>query len=160
MPNRFATTQPPIALGVAIAQPQRRVEVARPDIAGDRPDLRHPLVADTLRFYLEMACGTQRIGSEEGEKTGPLLDRVPEAQKLAQKVAKGKGFDQLRVDGDYLATALYVDHDDLFTGFVTWTAEILEARGVPGASLRPALDLLAERGDECVAIARALERYL
>jgi hypothetical protein len=43
---------------------------------------------------------------------------------------------------DYLATALYVDDDGLFTGFLTWTAEILEARGVPAASLRPALDLL------------------
>ena len=46
---------------------------------------------------------------------------------------------------DYLATALYVDDADLFTGFITWTAEILEARGVPSASLRPALDLLAEQ---------------
>ena len=44
---------------------------------------------------------------------------------------------------DFLATALYTDDDDLFTGFITWTAEILEARGVPAASLHPALDLLA-----------------
>jgi len=46
---------------------------------------------------------------------------------------------------DYLATALYVDDGELFTGFIAWTAEILEARGVPAASLRPALDLLAEQ---------------
>jgi hypothetical protein len=44
---------------------------------------------------------------------------------------------------DFLAAALYVDDDELFTGFITWTADILEARGVPAASLRPALDLLA-----------------
>ncbi|MGV0851865.1 cobalamin B12-binding domain-containing protein [Mycolicibacterium phlei] len=44
---------------------------------------------------------------------------------------------------DFLATALYVDDDDLFTSFITWTAGVLSARGVPAASLYPALDLLA-----------------
>ena len=44
---------------------------------------------------------------------------------------------------DFLATALYTDDDELFTGFITWTAEILEARGVRAASLHPALELLA-----------------
>lgn len=44
---------------------------------------------------------------------------------------------------DFLATALYTDDDELFTGFIRWTADILTARGVPAASLLPALDLLA-----------------
>ncbi|MGW1143593.1 cobalamin B12-binding domain-containing protein [Streptomyces sp. NPDC002454] len=44
---------------------------------------------------------------------------------------------------EFLATALYLDEDDLFTHFVTWTARILRARGVPGRSLPLALDLLA-----------------
>lgn len=44
---------------------------------------------------------------------------------------------------DFLTTALYVDDDDLFTSFITWTAGVLTARGVPAASLRPALELLA-----------------
>lgn len=44
---------------------------------------------------------------------------------------------------DFLATALYVDDDDLFTGFIVWTAEVLVARGVPATSLTPALDLLS-----------------
>lgn len=44
---------------------------------------------------------------------------------------------------DFLATALYLDDDDLFSGFITWTADILTARGVPAASLHPALDSLA-----------------
>jgi hypothetical protein len=43
---------------------------------------------------------------------------------------------------DFLATALYTDDDELFTGFMTWTADILTARGVPAGSLHPALDLL------------------
>jgi methanogenic corrinoid protein MtbC1 len=45
---------------------------------------------------------------------------------------------------DFLAAALYVDEAPLFTGFLTWTADILAARGVPSASLVPAVDLLAD----------------
>ncbi|MEU6986441.1 B12-binding domain-containing protein [Streptomyces sp. NPDC046324] len=44
---------------------------------------------------------------------------------------------------EFLATALYLDDDELFTGFITWTAQILGARGVPPQSLPPALRLLA-----------------
>ncbi|RDI63953.1 cobalamin B12-binding domain-containing protein [Nocardia pseudobrasiliensis] len=46
---------------------------------------------------------------------------------------------------DFLATALYVDDDDLFATFITWTAEILTARAVPAASLHPVLTVLAAR---------------
>lgn len=45
---------------------------------------------------------------------------------------------------DFLGTALYTDDDELFTGFVTWTAEILAARGVPATSLHSALDVLGD----------------
>ncbi|MCS0634713.1 cobalamin-dependent protein [Streptomyces sp. LP05-1] len=45
----------------------------------------------------------------------------------------------------FLVAALYVDDPLLFTGFLTWTAEILTARGVPARSLPPALDLLEEQ---------------
>ncbi|MFF2520759.1 cobalamin B12-binding domain-containing protein [Streptomyces liangshanensis] len=44
---------------------------------------------------------------------------------------------------EFLATALYLDEDELFTEFVLWTAGILTARGVPAHSLPPALDILA-----------------
>ncbi|MEU0000615.1 cobalamin-dependent protein [Streptomyces microflavus] len=44
---------------------------------------------------------------------------------------------------DFLATALYLDDEELFIRFITWTAQILEARGVPAHSLPPALNLLA-----------------
>mgnify|MGYP000282929803 CR=1 FL=1 len=44
---------------------------------------------------------------------------------------------------DFLATALYTDDDELFTQFVSWTADILAARSVPTESLIPALDSLA-----------------
>ncbi|MEV4046134.1 methanogenic corrinoid protein MtbC1 [Streptomyces sp. SAI-195] len=46
---------------------------------------------------------------------------------------------------DFLAAALYVDDADVFTGFLTWTAEVLTARGVPAHSLLPGLDLLGEQ---------------
>lgn len=44
---------------------------------------------------------------------------------------------------EFLTAALYVDDDDLFVGFITWTAEILSARGVPATSLLPALESIA-----------------
>ncbi len=43
---------------------------------------------------------------------------------------------------DYLATALYTGDSEQFTDFITWTADILTARGVPAASLHPGLDLI------------------
>ncbi|MGC5567990.1 cobalamin B12-binding domain-containing protein [Streptomyces sp. FR-108] len=45
----------------------------------------------------------------------------------------------------YLATALYVDDPDLFTRFITWTADILAARDVPPRCLFPALDSLRKQ---------------
>ncbi|MFF0383366.1 B12-binding domain-containing protein [Streptomyces sp. NPDC004286] len=46
---------------------------------------------------------------------------------------------------DFLATALYVDDAELFTGFILWSAEILQARRVPPHSLRTGLDILGEK---------------
>ncbi|MFJ9663252.1 B12-binding domain-containing protein [Streptomyces sp. NPDC101219] len=46
---------------------------------------------------------------------------------------------------DFLTAALYVDDPGILTGFLTWTAEILAARGVPARSLPPALDALEEQ---------------
>lgn len=44
---------------------------------------------------------------------------------------------------DFLAVALYVDDAELFTTFLTWTADILQARRVPVHSLLTGLDVLA-----------------
>ncbi|MFB8029393.1 B12-binding domain-containing protein [Streptomyces sp. NPDC056465] len=44
---------------------------------------------------------------------------------------------------EFLTVALYTDDDDLFTTFITWTADILTARHVPGRSLYSVLDILA-----------------
>ncbi|APU38568.1 cobalamin-binding protein [Streptomyces sp. TN58] len=43
---------------------------------------------------------------------------------------------------DFLGAALYTGDEDLFRDFLLWTAAVLEARGVPAASMLPALELL------------------
>ncbi|MEV4313064.1 cobalamin-dependent protein [Actinocrispum sp. NPDC049592] len=58
---------------------------------------------------------------------------------------------------DFLATALYVDSADLFTGFLRWTADILAARGVPGRVLLPTLDVLALRLKDFTRVSRLLK---
>ncbi|GGU97597.1 cobalamin-binding protein [Streptomyces litmocidini] len=45
---------------------------------------------------------------------------------------------------DFLAASLYTDDAELFTGFLTWTAEVLRVRGVPSGALSAALDLLSD----------------
>lgn len=46
---------------------------------------------------------------------------------------------------DFLATALYVDDPAVFTEFLTWTADILEARHVPAHSVVTGLEVLADQ---------------
>ncbi|MFH8336479.1 B12-binding domain-containing protein [Streptomyces sp. AM6-12] len=45
---------------------------------------------------------------------------------------------------DFLISSLYVDDTVLFTSFVTWTADVLNARAVPTHSLTTALAVLTE----------------
>ncbi|GHE97159.1 cobalamin B12-binding domain-containing protein [Streptomyces fumanus] len=59
---------------------------------------------------------------------------------------------------EFLATALYLDDDGLFTGFIAWTAHILRARGVPPQSLPPALALLARELKDFPRAVRILRR--
>ncbi|GAA1912171.1 cobalamin B12-binding domain-containing protein [Streptomyces durmitorensis] len=58
---------------------------------------------------------------------------------------------------EFLATALYLGDEDLFTWFISWTAGILTARGVPAHSLPPALDILAHELKDFPRAARTLE---
>lgn len=46
---------------------------------------------------------------------------------------------------DYLATALYLDDDALFTRFLDWTEAVLTARHIPARSLLLALEVLGGR---------------
>jgi methanogenic corrinoid protein MtbC1 len=71
-----------------------------------------------------------------------LEDRFPAMQSYTDQQRQHTTEDIAHIV-DFLATALYTDDDALFTDFITWTAGILDARGVPPASLDPALDSLA-----------------
>lgn len=58
---------------------------------------------------------------------------------------------------EFLAVALYLDSEELFLHFLTWTAGVLVARGVPAQSLPPALHLLAAELKDFPRATRVLE---
>ncbi|MFJ8148846.1 B12-binding domain-containing protein [Streptomyces sp. NPDC096048] len=74
--------------------------------------------------------------------------------RLEQRYPTMKGYDDEQRERtaediahivDFLTAALYVDASEIFTEFLTWTADVLTARGVPARSLVPGLDLLEEQ---------------
>lgn len=71
-----------------------------------------------------------------------LEDRVPGMRDYTDLQRQYTAEDLAHIV-EFLATALYAGDASLFTTFLTWTADILAARGVPGATLLPALELLA-----------------
>ncbi|MFF2230826.1 cobalamin B12-binding domain-containing protein [Streptomyces anulatus] len=76
-----------------------------------------------------------------------LEDAYP-AMRSYNDLQRERTAEDLKHIVDFLATALYLDDEELFTWFITWTAQILQARGVPEMSLPPALVLLVrELGD-------------
>lgn len=77
-----------------------------------------------------------------GATVRELEDRFPAMRSYSEQQRQHTVEDVAHIV-DFLGTALYVDDDDLFTAFITWTADILTARGVPAASLHPALESLA-----------------
>jgi methanogenic corrinoid protein MtbC1 len=70
-----------------------------------------------------------------------LDDRYP-AMRSYSEDQRSRTAEDIAHIVEFLATALYVDDDDLFTAFIGWTGDILAARGVPATSLLPALGLL------------------
>lgn len=58
---------------------------------------------------------------------------------------------------EFLATALYLGDEELFAGFLSWTAQILTARGVPARSLPSALTVLARELKDFPRAVRILE---
>jgi methanogenic corrinoid protein MtbC1 len=73
-----------------------------------------------------------------------LLDRMP-GMRTYSEFERERTTDGVVDIVDYLATALYVDDDELLTGFITWSSGILEARCVSPEYLYPVLDLLREQ---------------
>lgn len=73
---------------------------------------------------------------------GELQERFPPMKAYTEQQRQHTSEDVAHIV-DFLATALYTDDDDLFSNFLTWTAGVLSARGVPADALEPTLDLLA-----------------
>jgi methanogenic corrinoid protein MtbC1 len=71
-----------------------------------------------------------------------LEERVPAMASYSDEQRQHTAEDLAHIV-EYLATALYVDDDSLFRDFLSWTGEVLNARGVPAQVLEPALDLLS-----------------
>ncbi|EGX56436.1 cobalamin B12-binding domain-containing protein [Streptomyces zinciresistens K42] len=72
-----------------------------------------------------------------------LLERVPAMRAYTDAQHERTAEDVAHVV-EFLGCALYTDDGDLFTGFLDWTGDILEARRVPSRVLDPCLVLLEE----------------
>ncbi|MCG8926048.1 B12-binding domain-containing protein [Lentzea sp. CC55] len=73
-----------------------------------------------------------------------LEDRVPAMLSYSDEQKHHTAEDLAHIV-EFLATALYVDDDALFRAFLSWTGDVLGARGVPPQVLEPALTLLSEQ---------------
>ncbi|MBV2354122.1 cobalamin B12-binding domain-containing protein [Streptomyces sp. J2-1] len=74
---------------------------------------------------------------------GGLETRLPAMRAYSEEQRERTAEDVAHIV-DFLAAALYTDDAGLFTGFLTWTGDILQARGVPARVLDPGLALLGE----------------
>ncbi|MFE6365850.1 B12-binding domain-containing protein [Streptomyces sp. NPDC057806] len=93
---------------------------------------------------------------------GSLTDRFPAMADYTAAQRKRTAEDVAHIV-DFLATALYVNDPDLYTRFLTWTAHVLTARGVPARSLIPALEILGEElkdFDRAAAVLRQATDHL
>lgn len=111
--------------------------LARLRLTANPPSGDLPHLADQ-EYSMVSGTKSQLVKSTVAE----LADRFPAMRDYSEAQREHTTADIAHII-DFLATALYVDDDELFTTFIVWTAEVLEARGVPAASLIPALDLLS-----------------
>ncbi|WEV27411.1 cobalamin-dependent protein [Streptomyces sp. 71268] len=81
----------------------------------------------------------------------PLMREYDEAQR--ERTAE-----DLAHIVEFLGTSLYLGDEDLFVRFLTWTEQILVARGVPTRSLPAALGLFARELKDFPRAVRLLER--
>ncbi|MFC8535727.1 B12-binding domain-containing protein [Streptomyces sp. NPDC057249] len=86
-----------------------------------------------------------------------LDDRFP-AMAAYTDVQRERTAEDIAHIVEFLTVAIYTDDDELFTTFMTWTADILTARRVPARSLPPVLDILAAALKDFPRAVRPLER--
>ncbi|MBU8833388.1 cobalamin B12-binding domain-containing protein [Mycolicibacterium goodii] len=89
----------------------------------------------------EYTMVSTRVPHLVGGTVAELEKRVPAMASYSELQRQHTRTDVAHIV-DFLATALYVDDPELFTGFMAWTAEVLDARGVPVDSLQPTLEAL------------------
>ncbi|GAB2566210.1 cobalamin-binding protein [Paractinoplanes abujensis] len=68
-----------------------------------------------------------------------LTDAYPAMRTYNQRQLDSTAEDMAHIV-DFLAAALYVSETAIFTDFVTWTHQVLQARGVPTVALRVGLE--------------------
>ena len=78
------------------------------------------------------------------ETMATLETRIPAMREYSEMERQRTAEDIAHIV-EFLVAGLYTDDDELFTGFILWTADILVARGVPAATLFPALELLGKQ---------------
>ncbi|MFC8349852.1 B12-binding domain-containing protein [Streptomyces sp. NPDC057280] len=86
-----------------------------------------------------------------------LQDAFP-AMRAYDDVQRERTAQDLAHIVEFLAAALYLGDDDLFTRFITWTARVLRARNVAVQSLPPALILFARELKDFPRASRTLKR--
>lgn len=109
----------------------------RPPALGHQPVDDLPHLSDQ-----EYSLVTRTAPQLVKETLTQLEERFPALRDYSERQRQHTAEDLAHIT-DFLATALYTDDDELFTGFLTWTRSILTTRGVPAHSLHPALDALS-----------------
>ncbi|MFF7176896.1 cobalamin-dependent protein [Streptomyces sp. NPDC008121] len=124
-------------LAARLERPAPALPAGVPDAAGRLPHL------EDQEYTLVVRSRPQLVKNV----LTALEDRLPEMRSYTDQ-QRDRTTEDIAHIVDFLAASLYTDDPDLFAGFVTWTAGILQARHVPATVLTPALDLLAaELGD-------------
>ena len=93
------------------------------------------------------------------ETFSTLEDRIP-AMRTYTEAQRQRTAEDIAHVVDFLVAGLYIDDDELFSGFIAWTADILNARGVPAATLFPTLELLGKQLHEFPRSQRLLSAAL
>ncbi|MDT7803308.1 MAG: hypothetical protein QOI78_6741 [Actinomycetota bacterium] len=129
-------------LGAEAWAPDARSAAARLAEPLPRPQSGHQPLDDLPHLAdQEYTLVTRTSGRLVKAVLAGLEERIP-AMRAYTDLQRQHTAEDIAQIVEFLATALYVGDGELFTGFLTWTAGILTARGVPAASLVPALDLL------------------
>ncbi|GAB3121662.1 cobalamin B12-binding domain-containing protein [Streptomyces calidiresistens] len=123
-----------------------------------RPSLPHQAVDDLPHLAdQEYTLVIRSGGGLVRETLTDLEERFPPMREYSRTQRRRTAEDIAHIV-DFLATALYTDDDDLFTGFILWTADVLTTRGVPAHSLLPVVDLLTHRLRDLPRAVRLLHR--